>query len=49
MKYAMVLSCVKYVGNKLMRTIRVAKVIYLISGHNIVTGYIMGLNPDGTR
>ena len=48
-KQAMALFCVKYVGNNLMCTRRVARVIYPISGHNLVTGYIMGLNPDGTR
>ena len=44
----MALSRVKYVVNKLMGTSQVARVGYLISGHNIATGYIMGLNPNGT-
>ena len=48
-KQAMALFFVKYVGNNLMCTRRVARVIYPISGHNLVTGYIMVLNPDGTR
>ena len=48
-KQAMTLSCVNYVVNNLMRTRQVARVSYPISGHNLVTGYIMGLNPDSTR
>ena len=49
MKEAMDLSRVQYVVNNLMITRRVARVSYLISGHNLVTRYIMGLNPGGTR
>ena len=44
----MALSRVKYVVNNLMRLIRVARVSNPISGHYLVTGYIMGLNTDGT-
>ena len=44
----MALSREKYVVTNLMRKIRVTKVSYLISGHNLVTRYIMELNPDGT-
>ena len=47
-KQYMALSHVKYVVNNLMRTRRVARVSYPISGHNLVTGYIMGLNLDRT-
>ena len=45
----MALSHVKYVVNNLMRMRQVARVSYPISGHNLVNGYIMGLNPDRTR
>ena len=48
MKQAIALSHVKYVVNNLLRMRRVDRVSYPISGHNIVNGYIMGLNPDGT-
>ena len=45
----MALSRVNYGVNNLMRTRRVDRVSYPISGHNLVTGYIMVLNPDRTR
>ena len=45
----MSLSRVKYVAHNLMGTRRVVRVGYPVSGHNLVNGYIMGLNPDGTR
>ena len=45
----MAISRVKHVVNNLMNTRRVVRVIYLISGYNLVTRYIMVLNPDGTR
>ena len=48
-KQAMALSHVEYFVNNLMRTRWVVRVSYPIFGHNIVTSYIMGLNPDGTR
>ena len=48
LKQAMALSCVKNVVNNLMGTIRVARAGYPVSGHNIVTCYIMRLNDDGT-
>ena len=47
-KQAMSLSHIKYVVNNLMGTRRVARAGYTVSGHNIVTGYITRLNPDGT-
>ena len=40
---------VKHIANDLLITRRVARVSYLISAHNLVTRYIIGLNPDGTR
>ena len=48
MKQVMALSCVKYVVNNLMVVRRVARAGYPVSGHNLVTGYIMEINPDGT-
>ena len=47
-KQAMLLSRANYIVNNLMVTRRVNRAGYPVSGHNIVTGYIMGLNPDGT-
>ena len=44
MKYAMGISSVKYVVDHLMSTRLVTRVSYLISGHNLVTCYIMGPN-----
>ena len=32
-----------------MGTKRVDRAVYAVFGHNLVTGYIMGLNTDGTR
>ena len=48
-KQAMSLSCVKCVVNNLMGARQVARAVYPVSGQNLVAGYIMGLNPDGTR
>ena len=44
----MALSRVNYVVKNFNGMRRVARAGYPVSGHNLVTGYIMGLNPDGT-
>ena len=45
----MALSRVKYIVNNLMSMRRVARESYLVSGHNLVTSYIMVLNHDRTH